>query len=284
MSEPGHKVLKAAAAAAVRIFLPLVRLLLRHGIPYKTVAEWLRWCYATVAYEEFAAPGRKPSKSRVAVITGLTRVDVDRLLKMPSPVNTDRYAEYQRAARVLTGWARDPEWRDNEGRIRALPYDSPDNNEPKCFVKLVERFSGGTPPRAILDELIRVEAVEQRADGLLELKQPNYVPKAGEGSAEYMDILGHAASGLIDTIDHNTRPDCDETRLQGLAFNGRIPESSLPEVARHVKARGRELIFEIDDYLYTASVPEDKQATVDLSEVGIGIYYFQNDSPTESQE
>lgn len=283
MSESGNQVLKAAAAAAVRVFLPLVRLLLRHGIPYKTVAEWLRWCYAHVAYEEFAVPGRKPSKSRVAVITGLTRVDVDRLLKMPSPARTDEYAEYQRAAKVLTGWARDSRWHDDAGLALRLPFDTPHDGGPS-FVKLVEQFSGGTPPRAVLDELIRVGAVEKGKDGLLDLRRPNYVPRADEGSTEYMDILGHAAGGLVDTIDYNTRPDCEETRLQGLAFNGRIPRSKVDEISRHIKARGREFVFEMDDYLYSQAVAEDESTSVTLEEAGVGIYFFSNQAPGQGDE
>ncbi len=276
----GKTVTQAAAAAAVRIFTPLVRLLLRHGIPYKTVAEWLRWCYASVAFEEHSLPGRKPSKSRVAVITGLTRVDVDRLLKQPSPAESDRYEEYQRAAKVLSGWARDKRYFDAEGQPDELPFDGDGPN----FSELVDRYSGGTPPRAVLDELVRVGAVERLDGGMLKLLSPRYVPAAGEGHEDYMDILGHATSGLVDTIDFNTRPDCKATRLQGLAFNDRIPADELDSVAQAIKERGREFIFETDSLLFEASTPEDEEPSGDHVEAGIGVYFFSRRAASADKE
>ncbi|MFK7958571.1 MAG: DUF6502 family protein [Lysobacterales bacterium] len=276
----GTSVPKAAAAAAVKIFLPLVRLLLRHGIPYKTVAEWLRWCYATVAYEEHGIPGRKTSKSRVAVITGLTRVDVDRLLKQPSPVKNESYEEYQRAAKVLSGWARDPRYANQKGKPAVLNFDG----ESPSFVDLVDRFSGGTPPRAVLDELVRVHAVEKLANGRLKLLSPRYVPAAGEGHEDNLDILGHATSGLVDTIDFNTRPDCEDTRLQALAFNDRISAADLAKVSRLVKDEGRDFIFHIDSLLFDASVPEEETSTDPLVEAGIGIYFFSRKPASADKE
>ncbi len=273
----GHAVTRACASAAIRIFTPLVRMFLRHGIPYKTAADWLRWCYVDVATREFPIPGRKQSKSRVAVITGLTRVDVDRLQKMAPPYEASRYQEYQRAAKVLSGWARDEEFRGSDGKPRRLPFDGNSS-----FSALVERFSGGTPPRAVLDELVRVRAVRRCDDGSVELISPQYVPVSGQDSLDHMDILGHAGGALVATIAHNTDPDCVETRLQGQAFNDKIPASALAEVAAHIKQRGRELVFEIDDYLYQCARADsgDGEPTV---EAGLGVYFFANPPPADGE-
>ncbi|VAW48921.1 hypothetical protein MNBD_GAMMA03-80 [hydrothermal vent metagenome] len=47
----------AIATTAVKIFSPLVRILLRNGVAYKTAAKWLRWTYAEVARKELKLPG-----------------------------------------------------------------------------------------------------------------------------------------------------------------------------------------------------------------------------------
>lgn len=276
MGENGN-VSQACASAAVRLFRPLVRMLLRHGIPYKTIAEWLRWVYVQVAHEEFRIPGRKQSKSRIAVLTGLTRIDVDRLLKTPSPVETGSHREYQRAAKVLTGWARDEAYLDSKGQPRDVSFDGP----APSFEALVDRFSGGTPPRAVLDELIRVEAVEKRSDGKIRLLNPRYVPIGAEDARDYFDILGQAAGGLVTTISHNTDPKCEETWLQGVTFNDRIPAEKAQEIAAHIKDRGRELIFEIDDYLYQQSIENNRPPSDEpLMEAGLGVYFFRGDDPS----
>ena len=136
----------------------------------------------------------------------------------------------------------------------------------------------------MLDELIRVSAVEQLSNGKIKLLSPRYVPAAGEGHEDYMDILGHATSGLIDTIDFNTRPDCEETRLQGVAFNDRIPASELSKVALLIKDRGREFIYETDGLLFDSSTPEDEKSTEPHVEAGIGIYFFSRKTAPADEE
>ncbi len=87
------------ATAATTIFRPLVKVLLRFGVSYKSCAEWLRWTYVDVASREFKLAGRKQTKSRMAVLTGLSRVEVDRMLKAPSPADKSGEEQYHRAAR-----------------------------------------------------------------------------------------------------------------------------------------------------------------------------------------
>jgi hypothetical protein len=55
------------------------------------------------------------------------------------------------------------------------------------------------PARAILDELVRVRAVEQLADGRLRLRARSYVPVAGE--VEKWGLFGTDVADLIATID-----------------------------------------------------------------------------------
>ena len=124
------------------VFVPLVRMLLRHGVSYQTCAGWLRWCYVNVASEEFTIPGRRQSKSRVAVVTGLTRFDVDRVQGQSAPDETPEKEQYHRAARVLAAWAREPAYQDEQGQPRVLPFEG----RHPAFSGLVKRFSGGTPP------------------------------------------------------------------------------------------------------------------------------------------
>src|SRR6056297_935178 len=165
--------LDALARAAVRIFRPLVRIMLRHNVSYKTCAEWLRWCYADVAYNEFALPGRKQSKSRVAVLTGLTRIDVNQLLSQPAPDRIHQQEQYHRGTLVLTGWANDPEFQENNKPMPTLPFEA-DHDLPS-FSRLVARHSGGAPARAVLDELERNGSVEVLDDRSVRLLRKHYI-------------------------------------------------------------------------------------------------------------
>lgn len=257
----------------IRLFKPVVRILLRHGISYQSCADWLRWAYVHVANEEFALEGRKQSKSRVAIITGITRVEVARQLAIDSPTELKELEKYQRATRVLSGWSRDERYRDANGQPAALKFDQ---GQPS-FTELVDDFSGGTTARAMLDELISIEAVSRTADGDIVLERPRYVSGGRAQKQAEFDMLAHAANGLISTIDHNIRDDVQDTWLQLQAYNRNIPTSIADEVRAELKRRTIEYLNEIDQYLYTQA-PEGESPTDAVVEIGLGTYVFENDS------
>jgi len=61
----------------IQIFRPLVKILLRLNIPFSIVSDTLKWTYVDVANNHFGLNGKAPTKSRIAVITGLSRTQVD---------------------------------------------------------------------------------------------------------------------------------------------------------------------------------------------------------------
>ena len=105
--------------AIERLLRPLVRLLLRHAVPFAAFEQMAKRVYVDAALNDFAIPDRKPSASRVAVLTGLTRKEVQRLRSAPDEDGAGDLSErYNRATRVLTGWVRDDDFRDNKGAPR----------------------------------------------------------------------------------------------------------------------------------------------------------------------
>src|SRR5512135_1484512 len=79
MQSSKHNILPVAVA---RILKPLVRILLRNGVSYKTFADIAKRQYIEVARNEFPIERRKQSVSRVSVITGLTRKEVSRVIAL----------------------------------------------------------------------------------------------------------------------------------------------------------------------------------------------------------
>src|SRR5512139_558758 len=215
-------VIRALSAAVTTLLRPLVRLLLRNGIPYRTFSDIAKRVYVDVAMEEFGIPGRKQSKSRVSVITGLTRKEVLRVRRLPSPDDLGAVERYNRAARVIGGWVRDPRFHRESGR----PMDLPIEGDAACFAELVKIYSGDAPARAVLDELLRVGTVERTQDGKVRLLERSFIPKTGE--IEKIGILGVDASDLIATIDHNIRKSGDAYFHRKVSYDN-LPSETLPE-------------------------------------------------------
>src|SRR4030066_916745 len=190
---------RALSAAVPPLLRPLVRLLLRNGVPVGTCYDLAKRVYVDVATEEFGIPRRKQSKSRVSIITGLSRKEVLRVKRLPGTDDMGALQRYNRAARVISGWGRDRNFTDESGDPIDLPFEGGNAS----FKRLVRFYSGEAPARAALDERLRVGAAEGTSGGKIHLLERSYVPKKGE--VEKIGILGTDVSDLISTIDHNIR-------------------------------------------------------------------------------
>jgi hypothetical protein len=269
MADATH-VQTALQAAIARMLRPLFRLVLRHSMSYRAFAELAKRVYVDVVVHDFAIEGKKPSISRAAILSGLTRKEVRQLL-IDRPAPNGRSAErYNRAARVLTGWVRDADFHDEHGRPRRLRLAGAQG-----FSALVKRYGGDVPARAVLDELTRVGAVRLGDDGI-ELLNPAYVPAAS--AADKLAILGSDVADLIDTIDHNIRHGATDPRFQRKVMYEAIPHTALPAFRRVGATQAQRLLERLDRWLDRrdrANEPDIHTADTPRVRVGMGIYYFE---------
>jgi hypothetical protein len=259
----------ALGRAVASVLRPLVRLLLRHSIPHAAFEALAKHVYVQVAMKEFAIPGKKASISRASILTGLSRKDVQRLLESDGPDSAATAQEYNRAARVLTGWVRDPDYLDPSGQPLAVEFEGE-----RSFATLVKRHSGDMPARAVLDELLRVGAIVQRPDGLVQPLQRAYVPQGGV--LEKLRILGTDASDLIDTIDHNLQHGASDPRFQRKVMYEGIPDTDLAKFRTISATKAQALLEALDTWLAAHDVDDEPgQPPAPRSRVGLGIYYFE---------
>ena len=259
----------ALEQALAHLLRPLVRLLLRHAVAFGSFEEIAKRVYVDLAFNEFGIPGKKATASRVAVLTGLTRKEVQRIATQPVTEREDGADPYNRASRVLTGWVRDADFADARGRPRALDTDGA-----RGFAELVRRYSGDMPARAVLDELVRVGAVARRADDArVELVTRGYVPQRSD--IDKLGILGTDVADLIDTIDHNVQHGATDPRFQRKVMYAALPARALPAFRALGARRAQALLESLDRWL---AAHDDAPATPEPAphaRVGIGIYYFE---------
>lgn len=257
--------------SVLRVLRPMVRILLRNGATYGEFAELAKWVFTDVARREFTIPGRKQSTSRISVITGLTRKEVAKQLEVDSPDDSALQHQYNRAAKVISGWRRDPRFQDLGARPADLPFD--DDAGPS-FSELVRRFSGDMPARAVLDELERVRAVEKLAGGQIRLVSNAYVPAGDEG--QKLLIMGKDTSLLLDTLDHNLQPSRGAPYFQRKVAYDNLPVEALPAFRELSADKAQALLEDLDRYLSARDRDENPEVRGSgRAEAGIGIYYFE---------
>ena len=270
-----------------KILRPLVRMLLRNGVAYADFTTLVRQTFVDVAGEDFDLPGRKQSVSRISVLTGINRKEVKRLLETPHDAQST--TENNRAARVISGWMRDNTFHNDTGTPSSLSWGN--TAALNGFEALVKKYSGDMPARSVLDELIRVGAVEMKKDNQVCLTSTGYVPTAS--NEELLRLSGEGVTDLLNTIDHNLSDDKSHTRLQLSVAYDDVPADGV-ETFRHLsREKSLALLTDLDSFLAT----QDRSVSPDIEgdgryRTGIGIYYFEEslestdnaDSASESRE
>jgi hypothetical protein len=270
----------AIGLALAKLLRPLVRLLLKHSFPYSAFESIAKRVYVETAMADFALPGKKPSISRAAILTGLTRKDVNLLLAEPSSRADRATGYYNRAARVLTAWVREPRFAGLGESPQPLSIDGPDG-----FGELVRLHGGDVPTRAVLDELQRVGAVQVLADGRVALRQRAYVPQ--DSMVQKLGILGTDVGELIETITHNIEHGATDARYQRKVMHVGIPVDALPAFREMSARQSQALLEELDAWLTEHDIehlPDTGLPPGDTARVGVGIHYFEQlTSKQESQ-
>jgi Family of unknown function (DUF6502) len=251
---------------------------------FKAFLDIAKHTYVQVAASEFRIPGKKQSISRIALLSGLTRKEVQRLLDAPAAndENSEAGERYNRAARVVSGWVRDTDFSDANGNPKVLSLqDGPQNRA--SFAELVRRFSGDIPFRAVLDELLRVGVVEKLGDGTIRLKTRAYIPESGD--TDKLNILGTDVSDIVATIDHNLQHGVTDPFFQRKVMYDNVPAEALEEFRRLSGSQAQALLERLDKWLSQHDHDTNPKTTgTGRMRTGIGIYYFEEDMTSQKSE
>jgi Family of unknown function (DUF6502) len=148
-SSSGGNQLRALKPALVNFALFLID----QGITNADMQAAMSCAFVRAAVSRSRKKNGSVNQSRVAIMTGITRTEVRRLLE--ANIGNDLNVGIFGAHRVLEGWNRDPEFLTRDGKPKRLSlgvgYGS--------FARLVRKYSADVPPRATLDELKRLNTI-----------------------------------------------------------------------------------------------------------------------------
>lgn len=269
-------------AAYSKLLRPLIRILLRHGVTYAEFSEVVKTVFVTTAAQEFRVPGKKMSKARIAIVTGLTRKEVQRLSSIGHEERFTLKTNLNRITRVLSGWHTDPDFTGPYGMPLEIRYDSDVPND-STFVRLVQQYSGDMTPRAMLDELMRVGAVVETDQDWFKVIRREYVPEAL--APDSLERLGRGVHDFIHTLEENMQKAAgdpgqfERTVRPNLGLDAR----NLPAFDTYVREKCQGLLEEIDNWLSKFDAPDPKKGD-EVIQTGVGIYHFVVDAQFEQKQ
>jgi len=259
-----EKVKDHLKGALTLMLKPLVRLLIAQGVTHAEFSETAKEVYVESALRDFEVEG-KVNKSRVAILTGLTRKEVKNVIdRVVTEDNTDK--KHSRPERVLAGWFNDPVYTGPYGIPLDLPYTFSGEDEP-CFVELVRRYSGDMAPKQMLNELLRSGSVIEM-EGRYKALRRNYVHEAL--SPKLIRRLGEIGYRVFSTAAKNI-----DKQAEGSGYFDRqvfsddgCTENVIEMFDEYIKLRGQEFLEELDIWFSTnrkSNLPKEHRK-------GTGLY------------
>jgi len=268
----GDSVKKGLLAAYAKLLRPLVRILLRNGVTYAEFSEVAKTVFVTIAAQEFRVPGKKMSKARIAIITGLTRKEVQRLSSTDQEGRYTIKTNLSRIGRVLSGWHTDPDFTGPYGMPLEIRYDSSILND-ATFVRLVQQYSGDMTPRAMLDELLRVGAVVETDHKWFKALRREYVPQTLE--PDFLERVGRGIHDFIHTVEENLQKSGNELGRfeRTVRPAGGMKAADLERFDEYARRKSQALLEDLDNWLNKLDQPDRKKGDV-VVQTGVGIYHF----------
>ncbi len=273
-------VTKPLLAACRHLLHPLVRILVRHGIHYGEFAEVLKSVFVDAAQDILQIPDSKDSVTRLAITTGLSRLEVSRMVTQTEEDAEALAGRLSRVGRLLTGWHQDPEFTGPYG----IPYEVAFNAAPgrRSFTELVRRYTSDVPAEDMLDELKRIGTVRDLGTGYYRVLARSYIPSAADPAKFH--AMSVAFTDLAKTLDQNLKPDEDHKIFERRVW---APHGIAPTDAMafdlYVKDRGQQFLENLDDWLTNRGSEQPTATTDERVKVGVAVYMFvrPNDATAE---
>lgn len=249
---------------------PLVKLLISQGVSHSDFSDAAKDVYVEVAIRHFSE-NRRINQSRIAVITGLTRKEVKRVLvRAQRSEQFDR--SFSRPSRLLTGWHSDPRFIGPYGVPLDLPYDSGAQDAP-TFKELVRIYGADMSPKAMLDIVIGSGAVVEIEEGLYKAVRRGFTPTAL--SPELIERFGDVAHDFFSTAARNIeKKSSADALLERVVRSSRaLSPPAIEQLTVFLKENGQLFLEKIDNWL-VARDDDDVEPDQVKAITGLGMYHY----------
>lgn len=261
----------AIVTACRYMMQPIARFLMKNGVTFKEFSEVAKAAFVEVATKEYGIRNRPTNVSRTAVLTGLTRKEVKRIRDVLVRNDGALTPEQGRPAQLLTLWFSSPQFLTEDGTPRELDFEGENGFRDLC------RLAGGdVPPGALLTELKRAGAIDEKDDGKIRALKRHFNPA---GTDEYQARrFGECLHDLADTVEHNLSASGDsKRRFESRVWNDSVPSQFASRFEAIARDQGKTLLEMLDDWL-TAHQSDDTDAEdLSLHRCGVGIYFFDSE-------
>ena len=250
-----------AAADAIR---PVIALLIEEGVGWQEASRLVRWVYVSEAAARHRASGTKPTISRIAAATGMSRAEVSQILA-DKPAHAPPVDFASRSSdRIVAAWMSDPDYLEPNGDPRAIAYSDAGPN----FSTLVRGYGADIPPRAMLNEMIASRLLTEVQPGRYLPVSTVDLPRRSDNHA--ISSFGLKMSSLGFTLLHNMKDDVRRPLYERLVLAVNVSGQHVQKLARELDRRCKTFSQAVERYLLDHSEAE-RTSQRDADSTGIGV-------------
>jgi Family of unknown function (DUF6502) len=282
VSEPHHASPSPAFVQALRqVLRPLVRVMLTQGITFSYLSELLKSLMVEVAHQDFRLNSKPPTDSRVSLLTGVHRKDVNRLRKAEMTDEERAPVVVSLGAQLVAQWLGNPVYTDAQGQPKPLPrYIS--EGGPASFEGLVMGVNSDIRSRVVLDEWTRLGVVHLDDQRRVCLNTQAFVP--AKGFDEKAFYFGHNLHDHAAAAAHNLIGQEPPFMERSVHYSG-LSAQSVEQLAAQSKELGMQALLAVNktameleksDALggMLGDVPSDAPKSVPGQRMTFGIYFY----------
>lgn len=269
----------ALIGALMHMLKPLVRLLIHYQITFPYISNLLKSIYLEVAEESFPVGNKRPTDSRLSLLTGVHRKDVRRL-RDESLSSKDVVAKSgSLGAQVVSAWLSLPEYSNKNGEALAL-YRLAAAGEPS-FESLVEQISRqDLRSRSLLDEWLRMKMVNIDEQDKVHLIQDAFLPDENFDSKAYFfghNLHDHFSAGASNLIG-GTPPYFDRS-----VYYNNLRAESITALKKYIDKKSMQLIKDIN-LQARAMQKNDSDTKLTKYRFRFGAYHYAEEQKTEPKK
>jgi len=261
-----------------RVFRKVVRLVIG-SVSLPALMEILKAIYVEEAEQKLIREGSKPTKSAIALMTGLDT----RVVSMLSEQNLDDTIQSQNINpenALIDMWSSDPFFQDPE---TAKPAALPISGRGRTFQGLVLKSVGrNITVKTVMDRLLAGGSIKvNRGDiDTVELVSSSYLA-ISDDRVRHTEIGLLEASRILGAVIHNMGSDPKTRVPQQGRWTYRLAPENYQEFRKKVRELLRKQIKEGESLLEEFEEPTKKPGQIT---VGIGWYQWGDHEPVEEDE
>jgi hypothetical protein len=260
-----------------KVLKPLVRILFRAGVRFDEFIELLRGIYVEIVIADAVASEKQISPSRISILSGVPRRDVDRLVATEDWLRIPKPTDVPALVAILHRWHTDSAFLGPYGVPLEIAFSGGGG---RTFLDLVSGSPIQIEPQSAFEQLLAAGVVARSGDTHVKVLSRSYVMPEPV-SAEMLEHFGSAMTNLASTLHFNMTPNSTKKRLERSVFPGEgLPEEFIHEFDQYVRERAHAMLSEVDDWLADLERRPIKNPSARIS---TGVSVFQYVAPPDAR-